>query len=102
MRRYVLNADIEGFYSSVNYNWLLENVIMDIRILREFLKVGYLEDFITHYIIEGFSQGSPVFLLLTNLTLKGLEEYLGKEFLTTRYADDFFIAGKKVQKNYAM
>jgi retron-type reverse transcriptase len=28
-RRYVLKADIERFFSSVNHNWLLENIIMD-------------------------------------------------------------------------
>lgn len=27
-RRYVLKADIQGFFPSVSYNWLLKNVIM--------------------------------------------------------------------------
>jgi retron-type reverse transcriptase len=37
-RRYVLKADIEKFFPFViNNNWLLENVIMDRRILIEFL-----------------------------------------------------------------
>lgn len=39
-RRYLLKADIKGFFPSVKYNWLLENVIMDRRILNEFLKAG--------------------------------------------------------------
>jgi RNA-directed DNA polymerase len=30
--------------------------------------------------------------------LNGLEKYLGKEFLTTRYADDFIIAGKNLKE----
>jgi RNA-directed DNA polymerase len=42
-RRYVLKADIQGFFLSVSHNWLLESVIMDKRILREFLKAGYLK-----------------------------------------------------------
>lgn len=97
-RRYVLKADIEGFFPSVSHNWLLENVIMDKRILREFLKAGYLEDFILQNTTEGFPQGSPVSPPLANLTLNGLEEYLGKEFLTTRYADDFIVAGKSPEE----
>jgi RNA-directed DNA polymerase len=53
-RRYVLKAEIEGFFPSVNYNWLLENVIMDRRILREFLNAGFLKDFILHDTTESF------------------------------------------------
>jgi RNA-directed DNA polymerase len=74
MRRYVLKADIQGFSPSVSHNWLSENVIMDKRILREFLKAGYLEDFILHYTTEGFSQGSPVSPLLANLKLNSLSK----------------------------
>lgn len=88
-RRYVLKADIEGFFPSVSHNWLLENVTMDKRILRELLEAGHFEDFVLHDTSEGFPQGSPVSPSLANLTLNGLEKYLGKEFLTTRYADDF-------------
>jgi len=71
---------------------------MDKRILREFLKAGYLEDFILHDTSEGFPQGSPVSPPLANLTLNGLEKYLGEEFLTTRYADDFIVAGKSPEE----
>lgn len=97
-RRYVLKADIQGFFPSVSHNWLLKNVIMDKRILREFLEAGHFEDFVLHDTSEGFPQGSPVSPSLANLTLNGLEEYLGKEFLTTRYADDFIVAGKSPEE----
>jgi RNA-directed DNA polymerase len=49
---------------------------MDKRILREFLKTGYSEDFILYDFTEGFLQGSPVSPQLANLTLNGLEEYV--------------------------
>lgn len=97
-RRYVLKADIEGFFPSVNHDWLLKNVIMDKRILREFLKAGFLKDYVFQDTDEGFPQGSPVSPPLANLTLNGLEEYLGTEFLTTRYADDFIVAGKSPEE----
>ena len=45
-RRYVLKADIQGFFPFVNHDWLLGNVIMEKRILKEFLKAGYLENYI--------------------------------------------------------
>lgn len=97
-RRYVLKADIKNFFPSVNHKWLLDNVIMDKRILKEFLKAGFLEHYVHHSTDEGFPQGSPVCPVLANLTLNGLEEYLGSEFLTTRYADDFIIAGKSPEE----
>ena len=71
---------------------------MDKRILKEFLKAGYLESYVFHCIDEGFPQGSPVSPPLANLTLNGLEEYLGKDCLTTRYADDFIVAGKSSEE----
>lgn len=71
---------------------------MDRRILREFLEAGHFKDFIFHDTLEGFPQGSPVSPSLANLTLNGLEEHLGKEFLTTRYADNFIVAGKNPEE----
>lgn len=97
-RRYILKADIEGFFPSVNHSWLLENVLMEKRILKEFLKAGYLENYIFNETDEGFPQGSPVSPPLANITLNGLEKYLGKEFLTTRYADDFIVLGKTLDE----
>lgn len=103
-RRYILKADIQGFFPSVNHKWLFKNVIMEKRILKEFLKAGFLENYVIHDTDEGFPQGSAVFPPLANLTLNGLEEYLGKDFLTTRYADDFIVAGKSPEelKNVAL
>jgi len=54
-RRYVLKADIKKFLPSVSPNWLLENVIMDKRILREFLEAGHFKDFVPHNTSEDFS-----------------------------------------------
>lgn len=101
-RRYLLKADIQGFFPSVNHNWLLENVIMDKRILKEFLKAGYLENYVFHDTDEGFPQGSPVSPPLANLTLNGLEDHLGKDFLTTRYADDFIVLGKSPEELHSV
>jgi RNA-directed DNA polymerase len=71
---------------------------MDKRILREFLNAGYLKDFILYDTTEGVPQGSPVSPPLANLTLNGLEEYLSKKFLTTKYADNFIVAGNCPEK----
>jgi RNA-directed DNA polymerase len=94
-RRSILEADIKGFFPSVCHKWLLENIPMDKRILKEFLKAGYMEDASLQPTLEGFPQGSPISPPLANLTLNGLEKILReRDFLTTRYADDFVVLGK--------
>jgi RNA-directed DNA polymerase len=94
-RRYILEADIKGFFPSVSHKWLLENIPMDKTILKEFLKAGFMEDAFFHEISEGFPQGSPISPPLANMTLNGLEDVLTRNgFLYTRYADDFVVLGK--------
>lgn len=104
-RRYVLKADIAGFFPTVSHKWLMDNVQLDKRILKEFLKAGFVENGRFHDTTEGFPQGSPISPPLANLALNGLEEMLAeKQFLTTRYADDFIVLGKSPEelKNVAL
>jgi len=56
-------------------------MIIDKRILKEFLKAGYVENYFYNSTIEGFSQSNSVSLLLANSTLNGLEGHIGKDFL---------------------
>ena len=94
-RRYILEADIKGFFPSVSHNLLLKNVPMDKRILSEFLRAGFMEKSLFHDTLEGFPPGSPISSSLANLALNGLEDILRKrDFLITRYADDFVVLGK--------
>ena len=46
---------------------------------------------------EGFPQGSPISPVLANMSLNGLQEWLGTEYLFVRYADDFLVLGKTKQ-----
>ena len=93
-RRFILKADINKFFDSVSHDWLLDNVWMDRRMLELFLKAGFLELNVQYETEVGFPQGSPISPALANLALAGLENFLGKEFLSTRYADDFVVLGK--------
>lgn len=98
-RRYILEADIKGFFPSVSHNWLLENIPMDKKILKEFLKSGFMKEAFFHPTLEGFPQGSSISSTLANLTLNGLEKVLIKhDFLVTRYADDFVVLGKSYKE----
>jgi RNA-directed DNA polymerase len=93
-RRFVLNADISKFFDTVSHEWLKNNVLMNKKVLSEFLNAGFIDLNIRHNTTIGFPQGSPISPALANITLSGLQNLLGPEFLCTRYADDFVVLGK--------
>lgn len=59
-RRWVLNADISQFFSKISHNWLMENVLMDKRILEQFIKAGFVEGFTKYDTSEGTPQGGVI------------------------------------------
>ena len=111
----VVIADVEACYASIQHGWLLSNVPMDRKVLREFLKCGHAfagELFSAEE--AGISLGANLSPVLGNLTLDGLQKYLYSHLYPDgakidypngnmiRWADDIFIAvrteqtGKKV------
>ena len=105
--RWVLDADITGFFDNINHAWLLRNVHMDKRVLRQWLKAGFLDKGTLHRTEMGTPQGGIISPTLANITLNGLETHLkrhivallgAKKALTARvhvvrYADDFVVTG---------
>lgn len=72
---------------------------MDKKVLKEFLKAGFMDESLFYRTLEGFPQGSPISPPLANLALNGLEDVLRKrDFLITRYADDFVVLGKSIEE----
>lgn len=114
--RWVLEGDIKGCFDHISHEWLLAHIPMDRRVLRQWLKAGYLEAHAFHHTDEGTPQGGIISPVLANMTLDGLEPFLYERFKrkeTTngvsrwvnrfgrknrklqfvRYADDFIITG---------
>lgn len=105
--RWVLDADISGFFDHINHEWLLAHVHMDKRVLRQWLKSGVVDAGQLLATEEGTPQGGIISPLLANITLNGLERGLAqfvKNQLGTmatrrakvglvRYADDFVVTG---------
>jgi len=98
-KRLVWEADIEKFFDRVNHDWLIANVPMDKRILKEFLKAGIIERNLFKSSIEGFPQGGIISPLLANWALNGLEDSIKeyKDCFLCRYADDFVILGNNLE-----
>lgn len=105
--RWVLDADIEGFFDNINHDWLIDNVRMDKTILRKWLKSGVVDLTQLLATTAGTPQGGIISPALANWTLNGLEAGLVKHLGSTfgkskfeklkvgvvRYADDFIVTG---------
>ena len=106
--KWILEADIEACFDNISHNWLLENVPMDKRILKEFLKASYMENGRLYPVEKGTPQGGAISPMLCNIALDGLEpllmDRLGKEVHFIRYADDIIVIGtdEKVLQAHAV
>jgi RNA-directed DNA polymerase len=102
----VVDADIKGFFDTINHEQLIELVnkhIKDnkmIELLKGFLKQGILEDGQElDPAAEGTPQGGVISPLLANIYLHQLDEIVTKQgYQIVRYADDFVIMCKTQQE----
>lgn len=100
--QWILEADIKGCFDNIHHQWLLEHIPLNKRVLRQWLKAGYIENgrlFPTH---AGAPQGGIISPMIANMTLDGLQGEIesrspipGKKarYRIVRYADDFIVTG---------
>lgn len=102
--QWVLECDIRGCFDNISHEWLLDNIPMDRRILKRWLKAGYMENGSLHSTEAGTPQGGIISPVLANMTLDGLEAVVKSSFKrklglpnpklhVIRYADDMVITG---------
>ncbi|MBA3262744.1 MAG: group II intron reverse transcriptase/maturase [Thermoleophilaceae bacterium] len=103
---WVLDADIRGFFDSVDHDWLMkfiEHRIADkrvLRLIRKWLGAGVLEEGRWRASKEGTPQGANVSPLLANVYLhyafdlwvdQWRKRHAHGEVIVVRYADDFIV-----------
>lgn len=103
---WVLDADIRGFFDTLNHGWLVkfvEHRIADHRVVRhiqKWLNAGVMKDGKWTELEEGTPQGGCISPLLANLYLHHVldtwvarwrEQYGRGEVIIVRYADDFVV-----------
>ncbi len=96
--QWILEGDIKGCFDNINHEWLIDNIPMDKKILKKWLKAGYIHKRILYPTESGTPQGGVISAALANMTLDGLESELKKfraqdRVHMVRYADDFIITG---------
>ena len=109
---WVLEGDIKGCFDNISHQWLLDNVLMDKSILKQFLKAGYVFERQLFPTDAGTPQGGIISPILANITLDGIENIIIDKYHRNscgnihnvqaskfkvnfvRYADDFIVTAK--------
>lgn len=84
--KWFIEGDIKGFFDNIDHdvmiNTLRERISDDrfIRLIRKFLKAGYVEDWKFHNTYSGTPQGGIVSPILANIYLDKLDKYV-KEYI---------------------
>jgi len=97
---WVLDADIHACFDEISPEWILCNIPLDKRMLRQWLKAGYLDKGKLYPTLAGTPQGGIISPLIANMTLDGLEAAIRKavpyrsKVNVIRYADDVVVTGK--------
>ena len=107
--QWILEGDIKGCFDNINHEWLHTNIPMDKRIMKQFLKAGYVYKGILFPTKSGSPQGGAISSIYANMTLDGLEKLIQDKYHRNskgnienhyraktkvnlvRYADDFII-----------
>lgn len=106
---WILEGDIKGCFDNINHKWLQSNIPMDKRIMKQFLKSGFIYEGKLFPTETGSPQGGAISSLYANMTLDGLEKIIQDKYHRNskgnienhyraktkvnlvRYADDFII-----------
>lgn len=100
--QWILEADIKACFDRISHEWLLTHIPLPKRVLKQWLKSGYMDMDALYETEDGTPQGGIISPILCNMALDGLEDLVvpasrskGRSKLhVIRYADDFIITGK--------
>jgi RNA-directed DNA polymerase len=102
---WVLEGDIKACFDQISHEWMLRNIPMDKRMLKQWLKAGYIEKGALFPTEAGTPQGGAISPVLANMVLDGMEKTIQAVIPQTtrrgkaakinfvRYADDFIVTG---------
>ena len=102
---WILEGDIKACFDEISHQWILDNILLDKRILRQWLKAGYIEEKTVYPTRRGTPQGGIISPTIANMVLDGLETAAKisaptrlkgntrSKINVIRYADDFIVTG---------
>lgn len=92
--RWILDADIKACFDWIDHKWLLDNIPLDKKMLKQWLECGFVQNRKLYPTKAGTPQGGIISPTIANMTLDGLEEAVRKSCPSRRkvnfirYADD--------------
>lgn len=97
---WILEGDIKGFFDHISFEWMIEHLPMNKRILEKWLKCGFVERKHLFPTESGVPQGGIISPVLSNMVLDGLEQVVTHSPMFKRkhkinfirYADDFIVS----------
>jgi RNA-directed DNA polymerase len=99
----VYEGDIRGCFDNISHEWMVENIPIDKRILKQWLKAGYIDRNVFYHTEAGTPQGGIASPVLANMALDGLEAAIANQphrgtkrqakLHLIRFADDYVITG---------
>ncbi|SQH76194.1 RNA-directed DNA polymerase [Shewanella benthica] len=98
--QWVLEGDIKACFDKIGHQWLIDNIQLDKRMLKQWLGCGFVDKGLFYKTAEGTPPGGIISPTLMLLTLAGLEQLVksiarktGDRVNFIGYADDFVITG---------
>ena len=107
---WILEADIKGCFDNISHQWLYDNIPLDNRLLKQWLKSGFIKNDTLFPTESGTPQGGIISPILANMVLDGIEEIVKSHrkrfqkmengvilyrytnhFNFVRYADDWIV-----------
>ena len=97
---WVLEGDITACFDQISHEWLTSHVLMDRRILQQWLSAGYIWKGDLFPTLAGTPQGGICSPTLANLALDGMEAVVRQAANSPnvhfiRYADDFLVIARQ-------
>jgi RNA-directed DNA polymerase len=77
---WMLEGDIKGCFNNINHSWLQENIPMNKRVIKQFLKSGFIYEGNLFPTDKGSPQGGAISSLYANMTLDGLEKIIQDKY----------------------
>lgn len=106
--QWVLEGDIKACFDKIGHQWLIDNIQVDKRMMKQWFRCGFIDKGLFYKTAEGTPQGGIISPTLMLLTLAGLEQLVksiarktGDKINFIGYADDFVItsSSKEVLTN---
>lgn len=99
---WILEADIKACFDKISHKWVLQNIPLNKKVLKQWLKAGYIDNKHWFPTESGTPQGGIISPTIANMVLDGLEEAINlhaqhkpnrnpHKINFVRYADDFVV-----------